>query len=198
VPTALLLSGGMDSIALAFWKRPDLAITVNYGQRPALAEIEAASAVTQALGIEHAVLAIDCSCIGSGDLSVRPNLAIAPASEWWPFRNQLLVTFGGAYALANGLTSIMLGCVATDRVHVDGTPQFVQAMSALMEMQEGGIRVTAPAMDLDSAELIRRSGIPVDVLGWAHSCHVSDFACGRCRGCAKHFETTRQLGIGPY
>ena len=32
---ALLLSGGMDSIALAFWKRPEIAITIDYGQRAA-------------------------------------------------------------------------------------------------------------------------------------------------------------------
>ncbi len=36
--TAILLSGGMDSIALAYWKRPELAITINYGQKPFLAE----------------------------------------------------------------------------------------------------------------------------------------------------------------
>lgn len=42
--TALLLSGGMDSISIAWWKRPDIAITLDYGQRAAEAEIKAASA----------------------------------------------------------------------------------------------------------------------------------------------------------
>ena len=36
--TALLLSGGMDSIALAYWKRPDIALTIDYGQAAADAE----------------------------------------------------------------------------------------------------------------------------------------------------------------
>ena len=31
----LLLSGGMDSISIAWWKRPDVAISVDYGQRAA-------------------------------------------------------------------------------------------------------------------------------------------------------------------
>ena len=42
--TALLLSGGMDSIAIAWWKRPDIALTLDYGQQAANAEIKAATA----------------------------------------------------------------------------------------------------------------------------------------------------------
>lgn len=38
--TGLLLSGGMDSLTLAWWKRPDIAFTLNYGQLAAQAEIE--------------------------------------------------------------------------------------------------------------------------------------------------------------
>lgn len=196
--SALLLSGGMDSIAVAFWKRPALAITVNYGQRPAEAEIEAAGAVARALSVEHAVLSIDCSSIGSGDLAGRPELRIAPVKEWWPYRNQLLVTLAAAHALSRGISTLLIGTVASDSVHADGTPQFVKLLSTLMEMQEGNVRIEAPAAELDSVELIRRSGVPADVLAWAHSCHVSNLACGRCRGCAKHFNTTRGLGIGPY
>jgi 7-cyano-7-deazaguanine synthase len=32
------------------------------------------------------------------------------------------------------------------------------------------------------------------VLAWAHSCHTGVLACGRCRGCVKHYETWRELG----
>jgi len=32
---AILLSGGIDSAALACWQKPDLAININYGQKPA-------------------------------------------------------------------------------------------------------------------------------------------------------------------
>lgn len=196
--SALLLSGGMDSIAVAFWKRPTLAITINYGQRPAEAEIEAAGAVARALNMDQAVLTIDCSSIGSGDLAGRPKLQIAPVNEWWPYRNQLLVTLAAAHALSRGISTLLMGTVASDSVHADGTPQFVNQLSALMEMQEGNLRIEAPAADLDSVELIRQSGVPADLLAWAHSCHVSNLACGRCRGCAKHFNTTQRLGIGPY
>ncbi|WP_327393875.1 7-cyano-7-deazaguanine synthase [Pseudomonas coronafaciens] len=47
--SALLLSGGMDSLSVAWWKRPDLAITLNYGQLAANAEIAASRAICQHL-----------------------------------------------------------------------------------------------------------------------------------------------------
>ena len=196
--TALLLSGGIDSIALAYWKRPDVAFTIDYGQAPAAAEIRAATEVCKALRIEHEVLRIDCSALGSGDLANAPALPIAPVSEWWPFRNQLLVTLAGARAISVGVTRLLLGTVASDRVHADGSPKFVQALSALMSIQEGGLVVEAPAIQLSSAEVVRISGVPFGLLAWAHSCHVADLACGRCRGCAKHFTVTRELGLDPY
>ena len=96
---ALLLSGGMDSIALAWELRPNLCITVDYGQRAAQGEIRASAAVCEALNLKHRILNIDCSSLGSGDMSGSPALSLAPASEWWPFRNQLLITLASAAAI---------------------------------------------------------------------------------------------------
>jgi 7-cyano-7-deazaguanine synthase len=125
-------------------------------------------------------------------------LAVAPVPEWWPYRNQLLVSFAAARLLPRGVDTLLLGTVASDRQHADGSPQFVTALSQLMALQEGGMRVEAPAIEMTAAELVRSSGVPIEVLAWAHSCHVGDLACGRCRGCSKHFTTMLELGIGPY
>lgn len=196
--SGILLSGGMDSVALAYWKRPTIAITIDYGQRPAKAELQASSAVCHVLGIEHKIISIDCSCIGSGDLAGTAALSCASASEWWPYRNQLLVTFAAAALLSRGVDTLLVATVAPDRQHADGSPQFIAQLSELMALQEGGVRVEAPAIDMSSAELVRTSNVPIEVLAWAHSCHVANFACGRCRGCAKHFATMGALGFGPY
>jgi 7-cyano-7-deazaguanine synthase len=68
--TALLLSGGMDSVAIAWWKRPDIAITLDYGQKAAEAEIGAAKTICQSLDIEqHHIVRVDCSTLGSGDMA---------------------------------------------------------------------------------------------------------------------------------
>ncbi|MGD0091805.1 MAG: 7-cyano-7-deazaguanine synthase [Planctomycetota bacterium] len=196
--SVLLLSGGMDSIALAWWLRPELCITIDYGQRPAAAEIRAAGAVCAELSLAHEIISADCSSVGSGDLAGTKALGIAPVREWWPFRNQLLVTLAASKIVGRGFTELLIGCLRTDTDHSDATPAFVKQLSACLELQVGGLRLRAPAIELDSVELIRKSGIPVETLAWAHSCHVAAMACGQCRGCHKHWHTLQALGHVPY
>ena len=192
--SALLLSGGQDSIAIAQWLRPALAITVDYGQLPAEAEIRAAQQACKALSIQHIVVEANCSRIGSGDLSDAPALAAAPSSEWWPYRNQLVITLASAAALVHGAQELLIGAVSTDSNHIDGRQEFFDAMDLVLSMQEGGLRVRAPAIKMTSAQLIRLSEISLEILCWAHSCHRSNFACGQCRGCIKHKNVMYQLG----
>jgi len=196
--TLLLLSGGMDSIALAWGYRPDLTLTIDYGQRPAIGEERAAASVAAALGLRHRVLHIDCSSLGSGDLAGTKPLAVAPEQEWWPFRNQLLLSLAAPIALQEGLRTILIGSVRSDSFHSDGKREFIDAMRALLQLQEGGLTVEAPALDESAAELCKRVQVPHEVLAWAHSCHTSEFACGWCRGCNKHRSTMRELGYGEY
>jgi 7-cyano-7-deazaguanine synthase len=188
----------MDSIALAYWKRPEIAFTIDYGQAAASTEVSAAAQVCKELDIIHDVIRVDCGPLGSGDMASREPIALAPASEWWPFRNQLLVTLAGMRAVAMGVGSIMLGSVASDDSHTDGRQAFYDAIDHLMLIQEGSIRIEAPALGLSTVELVRQSGIPQTLLAWAHSCHVGRLACGQCRGCVKHYEVTQALYGQPY
>ena len=190
---AVLLSGGMDSIALTFWKRPEFAITIDYGQKAAAAELAASAQVSKELGIRHEILTIDCRSIGSGDMAGTEPLNAAPVPEWWPFRNQLLVTFASARGISLGVTEIMTGSVASDGTHADGRPEFFLALDHLTSLQEGSIHVTAPAVTMSTVELVRASEVPRKVLAWSHSCHTGNLACGACRGCLKHYAVTKEL-----
>lgn len=191
--TAVLLSGGLDSVALTYWKRPAHAITVDYGQVSAAGELRAATKVACELGIAHHVVRVDCAELGSGDLAARPPSSFAPVPEWWPFRNQLLVTLAAMYGIRLGIDSILVGSVASDSRHRDGTAEFFSALDQVLTIQEGTIRVEAPAVTMDTAELVRMSEVPMSLLGWAHSCHTSEFACGACRGCHKHMNVMETL-----
>jgi 7-cyano-7-deazaguanine synthase len=191
---ALLMSGGMDSVSIAWWKRPDLAIFVDYGQLPAAAERDAGEAACRAMDIPYETVRADCSSLGSGNMAGSSPSSYAPVPEWWPFRNQLVLTLAGMAALRLGVTQIMIGTLSTDGQHADGLPEFIDRASDLMAMQEGGLTVRAPAIGLTAVELVRTSGVPKSVLAWAHSCHTGVLACGRCRGCVKHYETWRELG----
>lgn len=196
--SALLLSGGMDSIAIAYWQKPEFAITVDYGQRPATAEVRAAAAVCTELRIEHFVIQTDLSALGSGDMAGSSALPEAPVPEWWPFRNQMLVTLAAMKSVSIGAGRILIGTLRTDGVHADGRKEFVDGMRALLTMQEGALCLEAPALSLTAVELVQKSNVPMELLAWAHSCHVSEYACGMCRGCRKHYETMAQLGVAPY
>lgn len=191
--TALLLSGGMDSLSVAWWKRPEIAITVDYGQLPAKAEMDAADAICSQLDIEHHRLVVDCRKLGSGDMAGTPANPNAPASDWWPYRNQMLVTLAAMKAIGLGVERLLLGSVRSDSTHRDGTVEFVGALSGLLSMQEGAISVEAPAIQLSTNELIRLSGVPDTLLAWAHSCHRANVPCGACRGCYKYAYTLEVL-----
>ncbi|WP_255456169.1 7-cyano-7-deazaguanine synthase [Tropicibacter sp. Alg240-R139] len=142
----LLLTGGMALIAVAYWKRPEIAITINYGQKAAEAESTDAAQVVKELSLKHEILKIDCTNIGSGDMAGNDPLESAPVREWWPFRNQLLVTFAAARGMSFGATEVMTDSVPLDKSHADGRPEFYRALDLLVALQEGGIKVSAPAL----------------------------------------------------
>jgi 7-cyano-7-deazaguanine synthase len=196
VKTALLLSGGMDSLSIAWWKRPDIAITVDYGQRPAKAEIQVANAICEQLGIQHEIITVDCGSLGSGDMAGTAPSAVAPASDWWPYRNQMLITLASMRAVVLDVKILYVGAVKSDGFHRDGTLEFFDLVNSLVEYQEGGIKIQAPAIHLSTQELVSEAKVPVSLLALAHSCHKANLPCGNCRGCNKYNQTMFDLGYG--
>ena len=192
---AILLSGGMDSIALSYQERPQIAFTIDYGQSPAEKEILVSKEVCGILGIRHEVITVDCKHLGTGDLSANDSLAISPSTEWWPYRNQLLVTLACMKAISMGVEELMLASVRTDGFHKDGTKEFYDKLNDLIYYQEGAIKIVSPAILMSTSELVINSEIPLDILLWAHSCHTSNIACGNCPGCLKQLRVRQDLKI---
>lgn len=185
----------MDSIALAYLKRPKYAFTLDYGQKAALAETNAARQVCEELSIDHHVISLDCGSLGSGDMSSKPSLSMSPVSEWWPYRNQLLVTLACMKGVVLGIDELIVGSVRTDGAHKDGTMEFYSYLSTLVQYQEGAIKISCPAIDLTTVELIRKSKLPESLLLWAHSCHTSNEPCMNCNGCKKYLFTLQSLNL---
>lgn len=185
VDSVLLLSGGVDSTALAHSLRPDLAVTVDYGQICADAEIQASERICEELDLPHTILEVDCSNLGAGSLAETEQLNVAETPEWWPFRNQLIITFVAMDAVRRDANTLIVGSVETDQEHADGREEFYEMMDDLLSFQEGGLNIQAPAIDMTTEELVESSNVPRSLLGWTHSCHRSNMACGQCRGCMK-------------
>ncbi|WP_188108990.1 7-cyano-7-deazaguanine synthase [Mycolicibacter arupensis] len=137
--TALLLSGGIDSAAVAAWKHPDIALFIDYGQRSAFAERRAARAVAAELGIRHHELTVGLDALGAGVLKDDVTRDGWPSPEWWPYRNQLLVTCAAAWLTTNAeileikmppQARILMGTVSSDASrHRDGSFRFFEALN---------------------------------------------------------------------
>lgn len=192
----LLLSGGLDSTALAAWLRPDHALTIDYGHVSAVGEIAASRAVCARLDLPWSHVRVDCSALGSGLLAGTAPDPHAPVPEWWPYRNQMLVTAAAAWALPRNLTEIIVGSVATDDTHLDGTAAFYEALDGVVSLQEGGLRVRVPALRLTTTDLLRQAQLPAGVIGFTHSCHRAPVPCGLCPGCIKRSAVLDELGLG--
>jgi 7-cyano-7-deazaguanine synthase len=192
----LLLSGGLDSTALAALRRPNTCLTIDYGQISARGEISASAVICAELALEHRTITVPARELGTGLLAGDDSPAHHhPSPEWWPFRNQMLVTLGAAWAVTHDLDLVTIGSVATDGDrHVDGRSDFYATLDALVAMQEGRVRVEAPAVHRTTIELIEAAQLTDSILAWTHSCHASAIACGQCPGCEKRFAVLEQLG----
>lgn len=95
-----------------------------------------------------------------------------------------------------GINILMIGSVRTDgQRHVDGKSEFYSKLNDLVSMQEGNIVIQAPAIEMDTIELIKKSEIPYSLLLHSHSCHRSNHPCMKCTGCYKNYMIRKQLGI---
>lgn len=181
----LLFSGGVESTCLALLEQPDLAVNIDYGQVCATGERNAAEHIARLLSLPLKAIDVPMAHLGRGDLTGTPQPPNDPIPEHWPFRNQMLVTIAAMAQASHEECELLIGTVSGDSVHADGHEGFVDAMSQVLNRQYSGFSLRAPAIKYSTESLLMRSGVSQDLLGWTFSCHRSNVACGRCRGCNK-------------
>ncbi|MFT3723890.1 MAG: 7-cyano-7-deazaguanine synthase [Hyphomonadaceae bacterium] len=190
---ALLFSGGLDSTCIAKIEKPDLLITVDYGQRAAQGEIAAAESIAAALKLKHKVLIakpVDC---GQGLMAGRDQASKKFPPEWWPFRNQYLLTVAAMHIEDGSASEILIGTVSTDSQQSDGSDSFIDRFNELLLSQKSYSSVRAPAIRMTSGQLYKMANLDPSIAGWIFSCHLSSIACGHCRGCIKSAEIVNQF-----
>lgn len=195
IKRAVLLSDGIDSICLTYGIMPDIVYTIDYGQTVAEREIYVSKYICNKLNIQHKIIKIDCRSLGSGTLANSEILSLSPSDEWWAFRNQLLITFASMQGIKDGVKEIYLASVKSDCFHKDGTEEFYKLINDLVFYQEGKIKVVCPTLEYYSHELATKYKVPIELLTIAHSCHISNFACGKCSGCIKQLKVRHELNI---
>lgn len=209
-----IVSGGMDSVTLAYWLReqgwaPTL-LSVDYGQRH-VRELGCAALAAERLHAEHHVVdlrSITALLSGSAltDLSVdvpeghyeAPTMRATVV----PNRNALMLDCATAVAVARGAHAVATGVHAGDHaVYPDCRPEFVLAYERMARIaNEGfavdGFAVLAPfvtATKADIAALGEQLGVP-----WADtwSCYQGAAVhCGRCGTCVERREAFQLANV---
>jgi len=57
-------------------------------------------------------------------------------------------------AIKHGCNNVLIGTVVTDQRHMDGSPEFIRSLNETLVLQEGRIRLEAPAVSMTSVELV--------------------------------------------
>ena len=216
----VLFSGGVDSttclgMAIQKYGRENvIALSVFYGQKHDK-EIKAAKRIVEYYGVEHYEMDLtpvfagsDCSLLKSSEKEI-PKEAYgeqlkktggSPVSTYVPFRNGLFLSVAASMALSRGCDVIYYGAHADDaagNAYPDCSSAFHKAISDAIAIGSGeGVRVEAPFVDVDKAEVVRQ-GLALQVpYQYTWSCYEGEEKpCGVCGTCIDRAEAFRRNGV---
>ena len=187
----LLFSGGFDStlVALLLKQRgiPTVALSVNYGTRPAPERAAAARAAAH-LGFAKE-LSID---VPFGDFRNEPHLWPDQRHEgWFPYRNVIFFGIAAHYAIRERCNVIAAGIRVWDEAFDDARPGYLQRLESLLQSsgaEQSSQRMTLFLPLVASHELALRAlmqgGEVAALLRDTWSCWRSGTApCGECAPC---------------
>ncbi len=202
-PAVVLVSGGLDSATCLAIARAEgfacHALSFAYGQRHE-AELAAARRVATALGaVQHRVMTIDLAAFGGSALT-DPSIAVPETPSggipvtYVPARNTIFLSMALAWSEVLGAHDIFIGVNAVDYSgYPDCRPEFVEAFERMANLATRAgvedatrLRIRAPLIGMNKAEIIQRGGsLGVDY-GLTVSCYQADAqgrACGACDSC---------------
>jgi len=207
--TVLLLSGGIDSTALAV----DLlaqgqqveAISFDYGQRH-VRELEAARAVAQCLNIPQIVVALDLARIAPTSSQTSREIPVPKghyADESMritvvPNRNMCMLSLATAHAIASGAECVAYAAHKGDHaIYPDCRPAFVYAMEKVMALCDyEPIRLLAPYAALSKADIVLRGANFGAPFALTYSCYAGEaLHCGACGTCVERREAFQRAGV---
>ena len=205
--SAIIVSGGMDSITLLYeWKeRIALGISFDYGSNHNAKEIPFAKMHCERLGIRHITIPLafihqyfksslleGAEAIPEGhytDESMKSTVV--------PFRNGIMLAIAVGVAESRGLKNVLIANHSGDHaIYPDCRGEFIEAFDA--STQAGtyeGVRIMAPYTYLSKTEIAKRGkemGIRYEET-W--SCYKGgERHCGICGTCVERKEALREAG----
>jgi len=204
----VLLSGGLDSFACLHWAslHTDLVcgLSIDYGQKAAAKEIEAAAKICAAYDIKHKVLELpffsqftSSSLIGSQ--AIVPELSVdeldnqvmtkqSAKSVWVPNRNGILINIAAGIAENEQIDSVLVGFNAEEAATFpDNSAEFAKSVSeALSYSTRNQVKVLAPMAEKVKADIVAWLMDELVDLSLLWSCYLGDEKmCGSCESCQR-------------
>lgn len=206
--SAIILSGGLDSVTLLYDRQDDiaLAISFNYGQNHANREIPLARYHAKKLGIDF--IEIDLNFMGKyfkssllegGKAIPEGNYDVDNMkSTVVPFRNGIMLSIATGLAESRGLKEVYIANHSGDHtIYPDCRPEFIIAMNqATMAGTWDDIEIVAPYTNITKADIVRR-GIDLGVdYSKTWSCYKGgEKHCGKCGTCRERKEAFIKAGL---
>ena len=196
----ILLSGGLDSlVSLGTAKEEyniELALTFNYGQKPAEQEISASKKIAGFYNIQHKVIElpflkdITQTSLVSNDNVPTEHLGTADSAKavWVPNRNGLFLNIAASFADSYGYTHIIFGANKEEgATFPDNTPEFTAAITESLRYSTLiRAKVTAPLINCNKNDIVNlalKYSVPLELV---KSCYNDgEKNCGVCESCRR-------------
>lgn len=220
--SVVLLSGGMDSAVnfkcAASVSHIASAITFDYGQRAANAEIRAAGEMCARLGVRSRLISLpwlaQISPAALTDASAplprleaalldNPQGAAAASAElvWVPNRNGVFLNIAASLAEALGAGTVHVGFNAEEAATFpDNSAGFLDAANAALRFStKGAVRIVCDTIAMEKAEIVKLgldNGAPLD-LAWP--CYDGgERMCGACESCLRFMRAAERAGAAAW
>lgn len=206
--SAIIVSGGMDSITLLYDHKDEIAlgISFDYGSNHNAREIPFAKMHCERLGIKHITINLDfmhqyfkSSLLDGAEAIPEGHYADDNMkSTVVPFRNGIMLAIAIGIAESNNLDQVFIANHGGDHtIYPDCRPEFINAIDAAATAGTyNNVKVIAPYTKIiksDIARIGKRLGIDYAET-W--SCYKGgEVHCGKCGTCVERKEALAEAGI---
>lgn len=206
--SAIIVSGGMDSITLLYDHKDEIAlgISFDYGSNHNAREIPFAKMHCERLGIKHITINLDfmhqyfkSSLLDGAEAIPEGHYADDNMkSTVVPFRNGIMLAIAIGIAESNNLDQVFIANHGGDHtIYPDCRPEFINAIdAAATEGTYNNVKVIAPYTKITKSDIARigkRLGIDYAET-W--SCYKGgEVHCGKCGTCVERKEALAEAGI---
>ena len=206
--SAIIVSGGMDSITLLYEQRERIAlgISFDYGSNHNAREIPFAELHCKRLGIRHITVKLDfmhqyfkSSLLDGADAIPKGHYADDNMkSTVVPFRNGIMLSIAAGIAESQGLSNVFMANHGGDHtIYPDCRPEFVSAINEATRLGTyANVTVSAPYTNITKGDIARRGAALGIDYGETWSCYKGgDKHCGKCGTCVERREALAEAGV---